>query len=421
MQQLFAWYLLRQGRGADFVSPVFEPLVCGEDFEWHYRGQITQDIPEMILDAEIHEESRDERGWVVRGEARLWVGEKKIYHVTRGGLRIVEGRPVARRLPAYEVDARLPLTRPDGRLDVPAILGAWERSLGGRGGLLRELAGALLDRCVRRILVEDAHDLAAWRGKPVLFLANHQVGVETLLLSLLGAALGEAPVASIAKRELAGGWPDLVTGLFREAFRGAPPVEVLYFDREDRESLPRLLAEFVGSLAQHPRSLLLHVEGTRAQHANQPVARMSTVFTDLAVRAGLPIVPVRLTGGLPVAADGRKHEYPVGGGRQDYWFGRAIQPAELAALPFAERPRRVLAAINALGPAPGAEAPFCSDEELDTRIRRRVAERGWREFPALLHAVLEDWLAAEAHDPAQAAAWLQRLEKIAATPPASAR
>jgi acyl transferase domain-containing protein/3-hydroxymyristoyl/3-hydroxydecanoyl-(acyl carrier protein) dehydratase/1-acyl-sn-glycerol-3-phosphate acyltransferase len=416
MQQLFAWYLLRQGRGADFVSPVFEPLVCGEDFEWHYRGQITQDISEMILDAEIHEETRDERGWVVRGEARLWVGDKKIYHVTRGGLRIVEGAPVVRRLPAYEVDAHLPLTRADGRLDVPAILGAWERTLGGRGGLLRELAGALLDRCVRRVLVEDPHDVAAWRGRPVLFLANHQVGVETLLLSLLGAALGEAPVASIAKRELAGGWPDLVTGLFREAFQGPPPVQVLYFDREDRESLPKLLAEFVASLASRPRSLLLHVEGTRAQHANQPVARMSTVFTDLAVRAGLPIVPVRLTGGLPFAADGRKHEYPVGGGRQDYWFGRAIQPEELAALPFAERPRRVLAAINALGPVAGAEAPFSSDEELDTRIRRRVTECGWREFPALLHAVLEDWVATEGVEAAQAAAWLQRLEKVATAP-----
>ena len=390
MTQLFNWYLLHTGRGEGFASPVFEPLIAGEVVEWHFRGQVTQDAGEIEVDAEIHEEGRDEHGYFVRGEARLWVKGKKIYHLAKVGVRIVEGAPVARRLAAYDVHSRLPLTQPSGVLDVPAILGWWRQRLGG-GGLIAEMTGALLARFVRRVVVEDPHDLAAWRGRPVIFLANHQVGVETLLFSMLAAALGETPVASIAKRELAGGWPDYMTGLFGADFQAEPPVEVLYFDREQPESLSRMLSAYVASLSTRPRSLMLHVEGTRATQANQTVVRVSSVFIDLAIKAGLAIVPVRFSGGLPCAEGDRKHEYPVGAGAQDYHIGRAIRPETLAALPFAERPKRVMAAINALGPADGAESPVCGDEELDARITRYVSERGWREFPAMVLAVLEDW------------------------------
>lgn len=390
LTQLFNWYLLHTGRAEGFVQPVFEPVIAGEMVEWHFRGQVMQDAGEIEIDADIHEEGRDEHGYYVRGEARLWVKGKKIYHLAKVGVRIVEGVPVARRLPAYDVHARLPLTQSNGRFDVPAVLGWWRQRLGG-GGLIAEMTGALLARFVRRVVVEDAHDLAAWRGRPVIFLANHQVGVETLLFSMLAAALGEVPVASIAKRELAGGWPDYMTGLFGAEFRAKPPVEVLYFDREQQESLPRLLGDYVAGLGTRPRSLMLHVEGTRATQANQPVTRLSSVFLDLAIKGGLPIVPVRFTGGLPVEECARKREYPVGAGAQDYHFGRAIQPQTLAALPFAERAKHVMAAINTLGPAAGDERPVSGDEELDARITRYVRDRGWREFPAMVLAVLGDW------------------------------
>ena len=129
----------------------------------------------------------------------------------------------------------------------------------------------------------------------MIFLANHQVGVETLLFSMLAAALGETPVASIAKRELAGGWPDYMTGLFGADFQAEPPVEVLYFDREQPESLSRMLSAYVASLSTRPRSLMLHVEGTRATQANQTVVRVSSVFISLYIkpeRRALALYPV---------------------------------------------------------------------------------------------------------------------------------
>jgi hypothetical protein len=84
---------------------------------------------------------------------------------------------------------------------------------------------------------------------------------------------------------------------------------------------------------------------------------MSSVFLDLAIESGVPVVPVRFVGGLPVEPVSARLEFPVGYGKQDFWFGRPLSAATLRELPFAERSRRALTAINELGVVPEKEVP----------------------------------------------------------------
>src|SRR5690606_28260571 len=91
-----------------------------------------------------------------------------------------------------------------------------------------------------------------------------------------------------------------------------------------------------------------------------------------------------------------KLEYPVGMGRQDYWLGKPIAPAELAALPYKARTERVMDAINALGPR--EEAPFAADPALDARVRTWMTTTGSEIGPATVLAVLGD-----AEEPSDAA------------------
>jgi hypothetical protein len=95
---------------------------------------------------------------------------------------------------------------------------------------------------------------------------------------------------------------------------------------------------------------MVHVEGTRARSCREPVTRVSSVFTDLAVELNMPVIPVRFVGGLPVDPVPERLEFPFEGGQQDIVIGRPITPAELRELPLRERSRVVIEAIEGLRP-----------------------------------------------------------------------
>ncbi|MEZ4338029.1 MAG: hypothetical protein R3B82_15525, partial [Sandaracinaceae bacterium] len=166
------------------------------------------------------------------------------------------------------------------------------------------------------------------------------------------------------------------------------PGVIAYFDRADPTSLPRIAKELARTT--DAKSLMVHVEGTRAHSARQPVEKMSGIFCDLAIEANVPVVPVRFSGGLPVEPVADKLEYPVGMGRQDYWIGRPIAPIELAALPYKERVERVVTAIEGLGPRRDAERPHAGDAVFEARVRDRVASTGTSEGLAAIAEVLRE-------------------------------
>ncbi len=119
----------------------------------------------------------------------------------------------------------------------------------------------------------------------------------------------------------------------------------MYFNQQDPAQLPRLISERCRSA-----SLLVHVEGTRQTVPGQPVEKISSLWVDLATERQVAVVPVAFRGGI---GDGRKHDLPQGCARQSMHVGRPILPAELAALPYADRRKRIAERINALGqPAP---------------------------------------------------------------------
>ena len=48
---------------------------------WKYRGQITPDIPEFIIDIHIKDISRTNNSWQISADGQLWKGSKRIYQV----------------------------------------------------------------------------------------------------------------------------------------------------------------------------------------------------------------------------------------------------------------------------------------------------------------------------------------------------
>jgi len=184
---------------------------------------------------------------------------------------------------------------------------------------------------------------------------------------------------ALAKAEHRQSWLGRLARLLARAPGTADPANLVFFDRSDRASLPAIVDRLRRRMADEDSSLLVHVEGTRARAAGQALMRMSGVWTDLALAAGAAVVPVRFTGGLPATEVSQRLEFPVGFGRQTYHLGRPLLPEDLRALDLAARQRRVLGAINGLGPA--ADLPTAADPDFASALegwRRRVGDGGER-------------------------------------------
>jgi 1-acyl-sn-glycerol-3-phosphate acyltransferase len=262
------------------------------------------------------------------------------------------------------------------RLDLAPVREFWDRYFDIGRWPVEDLYYGLAERFVRRVWIEDPPAHEAIRGRAVLYLGNHQVGIESLVFAILASGLSGVATVTLAKAEHRTTW---LGNLIRHAFSypGAKdPGVITYFERQDPTQLPRVIAELGAELAAGTKSVMVHVEGTRSLTCRKPVIKMSGAFLDMAIATNAPVVPVRFVGGLPVEPLEKRIEYPIGMGQQDILLGRPLLPEQLAALPYKERKELVIGAINALGPSNAEEAPIGGDRELAAAAEAWVQRTG---------------------------------------------
>jgi 3-hydroxymyristoyl/3-hydroxydecanoyl-(acyl carrier protein) dehydratase/1-acyl-sn-glycerol-3-phosphate acyltransferase len=375
MLQLLQFYVIESGLADSLPAPRFTPLDLGRTLRWKYRGQVVPANRRVVVEVEVTEAGRDERGAYAVADAWLWVDGKRIYSASNLGVRAVPGVPAAGDEP-----------RRASPLDTTGARAFWRRRLGTGPGLAEDLVDGLARQFVGDIVLADAAAFGALRGRPVVFLANHQVAVESLLFATLVPGLHDRVVVALAKAEHRETWMGQLMRLIARFPGGADPRTLVFFDRSDGASLLPILEELRRRMTEEDASLLVHVEGTRARAAGVPATRMSAVWIDLALAADAAVVPVRFTGGLPLAEARQRLEFPLGYGRQDYRLGRPLLPDELRPLDLAARQRRVLDAINALGPR--AESPAAPDPAFEDAVQACRAKTGGRTEHAVLLACL---------------------------------
>jgi 3-hydroxymyristoyl/3-hydroxydecanoyl-(acyl carrier protein) dehydratase/1-acyl-sn-glycerol-3-phosphate acyltransferase len=274
-------------------------------------------------------------------------------------------------------------------LDLGPVEAYWRERFGIGAWPVEDLYYGLIERFIGDVVLADPDAFAAVRGRSCLYLANHQVAVESLLFSVLVAALSGTPTVTLAKAEHRGSW---VGELIRQSFTYpgiTDPNLITFFDREDRESLVRIIGDLADDMARRGKSVMVHVEGTRAVSCRQPVIKMSSAFIDMALAVGAPIVPVRFAHALPAEELAQRLEFPIGYGRQDLWIGRPIESDALRALPLKERKQLVLDAINGLGPSNATEQPTAPDPAFARRVEAWTPRCNQTPEHAVLMATLD--------------------------------
>lgn len=264
----------------------------------------------------------------------------------------------------------------------------WQNRLGVPNGWFGDdVYGGLIERFVERVDLVDPDALLALRGKPVFFLGNHEVQIESLLITILGSYLTDTNVVTMANAKHEHGWVGhLIRDLF--AYPGCEdPHNIVYFNQADHKSMFTLLDKLKQDVLERGVSLMVHAPGTRATRAGEQVERVSSALIDLALDLEIPIVPVYFAGGLPNEAitDG-KLEFPVDQTAQVYRIGAPLPASALRAMPYGERRQAVLGAINSLTPA--APTPGASQPELVAEVAEIATQLDSDEINSTLLSIL---------------------------------
>jgi 3-hydroxymyristoyl/3-hydroxydecanoyl-(acyl carrier protein) dehydratase/1-acyl-sn-glycerol-3-phosphate acyltransferase len=392
--QLLQLCMVEQGLHAGLSDPRFEPVALRESFTWKYRGQVVPSNERITTEIELTQIVREDNGVCAFADAWLWVDGKPIYQAKRLGMRVVGG-------PAPRDDERRPAkpAQPDAarsgsapnptakRALVDAIRDHWRGHFGLGAWPVEDLYLALVSAFIRDVHVADAQALAAMPQGSALFVANHQVGVESLMFSLLAPLWTGTLTSTLAKAEHQQSWLGKLCQLAFSYPGARDPQLLVFFEREDRAALPGVLAQLALDM-RGGRSAMIHVEGTRALQCRAPVQKLSAAVIELAIEADRPVVPVRFAGALPVMPASQRLEFPYGCAAQSIWVGSPIDPGALRALGLKQRKERVLQAMNELGPALLHETPNPPNPALAQAAREWQAATGASPEHAMLMAAL---------------------------------
>jgi 3-hydroxymyristoyl/3-hydroxydecanoyl-(acyl carrier protein) dehydratase/1-acyl-sn-glycerol-3-phosphate acyltransferase len=425
MLQLLQFHMLHAGLADGMSHPRFAPIESGRALTWKYRGQVVPDNRRITITMEITEQGRDAAGPFAVADASLWVDGKRIYQVAGLGMKIVDanshgnpqrvpkpsrdGAPPARARAEARGAGRVgcPSRRPAGSPRdyfgagggaartitaaelLPATRDYWRSLLAGTAPPVEDICRGLVLRFLRQLHITDSEALQAARSRGVIFLANHQVTVESTVFAIVASALMGAPVLTLARIENQTSWLDR---FMQHAFsypRLRSPRMSQYFDRSNSASLPGIIREMSAEMTASGRSVMVHVEGAMAHSCCTPVRKLSGAFLDMAIELGRPVVPVRFVGGLPVAPVSGEIDFPVGMGQQDVYIGVPITPDDLRPLNYRDRRQRVIDAINHLGPSNDVEEPLSPQPAFATAVHAWSESTGANLGHATLFRILE--------------------------------
>ncbi|MEM6401569.1 MAG: SDR family NAD(P)-dependent oxidoreductase [Cyanobacteria bacterium P01_D01_bin.116] len=282
------------------------------------------------------------------------------------------------------------LFQPSKDRETQQIVSYWRNFLKAKNPIAEALYISLYKRFVGDIILENPEDFHSLHQQPRIYLANHQVGIESLLFTFAISGLSNSTINTVAKIEHQKSWVNELNNYIYSYPQLKDPELTFYFDRSNQGSMLNLLNSIKKTIIEKKRSLLVHVEGTRSLTCRQPVTDLSTVFIDLALELNLPIIPVKFVGGLPIKPLEKRLEFPLHYTYQEFHLGKAIYPEDIKYIGNLERKNLILERLNNLGSKPNKSFPNQADMNFEKEVHLWMKRTGVSEIYAVLYKVFEE-------------------------------
>ena len=293
----------------------------------------------------------------------------------------------------------------------------------------RDLMSAVLQHFAGGLYLEDPTVLTLMGSSPVLYVANHQIDLEGIILAIALTAMSGRRCRVMARDTVRQEfWGRVFTALAQRPGVTDPDLFLLV-EKQDINAMWQAFQEALRSLHDDNGALLIHVEGVHKDRARARVEHVSAALVDTAVALELPLVPVRFAGSLPIEPVVERPEWPVGLAAGRAWMGSALMPHMLRPLTSKERTALVAQAINTLGAPADAlenEQPAQGDPAFHEAVAQRMQQAGVNRAQAILYCLLVQRLpnpseetqqvlalCAGSRSPQEAPAWLVHFAKEA--------
>ena len=269
------------------------------------------------------------------------------------------------------------------------LLEFWRPIVGIEHPVAEALYIALYHQFVGNIILEDRDDFYNMGNRPRLYLANHQVAIESILFMFAIAALSGSVINAIAKVEHQQSWINQFLNHIYTYPNSRDPNLIFYFKRDNPRSMFKLLSMIKTAIQDQQHSLLVHVQGTRSLSCRQDIKDLSAVFIDLALDLDLPIVPVKFAGGLPIKPMEKRLDFPYGYAQQDYYLGQTIDPRDLRTMGMKERKAHIIERLNTLGGEVSRQELNPGNLKLGQEVEEWVTQTNVFEVQAVLYKLME--------------------------------
>jgi 3-hydroxymyristoyl/3-hydroxydecanoyl-(acyl carrier protein) dehydratase len=243
------------------------------------------------------------------------------------------------------------------------------------------------------MVIEDPQGFAALSGCGVLYLANHQLDLESIFSVILMSVLADSKTQVMAREEARGSYFGRLFSILDR--RGGLPDPGLFalVERQDIAGMWRAFQAYLDKVRDEQMSFLVHVEGAHKERAREPVGRISAALVDSAVERGLPIVPVRFAGSLPVEPESAHPEFPAALGPFRAILGSPFLAEHLLRYPSKARCELVCRALNTLGEPYDRledERPSAGDPAWVAAVERRQREAKVSRDQAVVYCLLSE-------------------------------
>ena len=236
-------------------------------------------------------------------------------------------------------------------------------------GLATDLAIAPIDH-----LLDCTGSTLSFSVEPACYYANHQTSYESFLLSFVYFAITGTPLLVVTHPGLFDNdygehCTLLAELLYRIGHPAAESIQVVAVPHELKRA-----RDFLLGLPDrlNGRSLLVHIGAWREVYEGQPLNTMSKDLMEVTLRLGRPVVPIRISGGLPATALGYKFHLPYRMGRLTINMAPPIEPDTLLETGSVARRQLILDAINRMAPPAGTYAGRPNNALAKNCLRRHM-------------------------------------------------